>query len=256
VSLHYWGPVQFTRDGRGLVILDCDKDNPGLKLMLYDLAEGRFVRELAIGKAWSFGLSPDHKTLTTGLPNGNLMIWDAAPLLKPLPRNEVNLSEKEMLALWEDLAGDDGQQALQTRWKLACAKGVAVFLKGRISAEKGPAAKEVAAAIAGLDADEFTARERASRQLEQWGEVVEADLKRALDAKPSVEVSRRLEALLMRLAERRGWSEPVRALRGVAVLEAAGDSETPALLRVLADGKEGEPLAAVARAALKRRGDG
>jgi hypothetical protein len=122
-------------------------------------------------------------------------------------------------------------------------------------ADDAPPAKEVAAQIAALDDNEFAVREQATRQLEQWGELVEPALTQALAARPSPEVSRRLEGLLDKVAGLPAGPVLVRALRGVAVLEAAGDAEARKQLKTLADGEKQPRLAAAARAALKRLGD-
>jgi hypothetical protein len=251
----YPSDMRFTRDGRGLVVIDGSAEENGSNLKLYDLAEGKFVREMAVGKSGAFALSPDNKTVTTGQTNGSLLVWDATSFLKPLALAKADLSEKEMLALWADLGGDDARKALRARWKLASAKGAAAFLKGKLSTAKGPSAEEVAASIAALDSDRFATREQATRALEQWGEQVEPALTRALGDWPSPEKRRRLEALLDRLKNLPLRElEQARALRGVAVLEAAGDAEARALLRALSDGG-GSRVGTAARAALKRLGE-
>jgi hypothetical protein len=91
--------------------------------------------------------------------------------------------------------------------------------------------------------------------LEQWGELVEPALTQALAARPSPEVSRRLEGLLDKVAGLPAGPVLVRTLRGVAVLEAAGDAEARKLLKTLADGEKETRLVGAARAALKRLGD-
>jgi len=252
VSKYYAPLMHFTRDGRGLVMSDPTEKQFGSNLKLYDLAEGKFVRDLPtgpLGSVGTFALSPDHKTLTTAQANGSLLVWDATSFLKPIANEARDLTEKEMLELWTDLAGE-GQRTLSARWKLASAKGVAPFLKGRIAVGK-PAAKEVAANIALLDHDKFDERNKAFQWLEQWGNQVEAELKAALAKKPSAEAQRRLEGLIEKL-EARPAGDIVRWLRGIAVLEAAGDAESRKLLKSLADGGRGARLCDAARAALKR----
>lgn len=252
VAKYQTRPVRFTSDGRGVVLSD-DRH-----LKLFDLAEGRFVRELATGKnrPWCFALAPDATTLTTGQSDGTLLVWDGATFLAPLPRAARSVAEKELPGLWEALASDDARQVSAARWRLASADGVAAFLKGKLLSGDAPSAEAVAARIAALDDDRFEARERASRQLERWGERVEPALKRALADKPPLEMRRRLEELLAGLAPLPAAPATARVLRAVAVLEGVGDDAARVVLRALADGAEGERLAVAARAALRRLGAG
>ncbi len=76
VSRYYGSPVRFTRDSRCVVLLDCSREEEGRgsNLKLYDLAEGKVVREMAVGKAGAFALSPDHKTVATAQANGSLLV--------------------------------------------------------------------------------------------------------------------------------------------------------------------------------------
>lgn len=242
------GTVRFTRDSRGVVIGD------GKRLQLYDVVEGRFVRELVTGGSnpSCFDLAADHKTIATGQKDGTVILWDAKEFLKPLPLAVQKLSEKEMNQLWNLLANDDAKAALQARWRLASAEGVAAFLKPRLLSGKAPSEKEVAARIVQLNSDQFIVRDQAMTQLMAWGERVEPALRRALGANPSLEMRRRLDELLERFNALPAGPAAARNLRAVAVLEVAGDTEARALLRMLADGGEGTRLAVAARAALKR----
>jgi hypothetical protein len=181
-----------------------------------------------------------------------VILWDAREFLKPLSFSVQKLPEKEMIQLWNLLASGDAKEALQARWRLASAEGVAAFLKPRLLSGTAPSEKEVAARIGQLNSDQFLVREQAMVQLAAWGERVEPALRRALGANPSLEMRRRLDELLEKFNALPAGSTTARNLRTVAVLEAAGDAESRVLLQTLADGEEGARLAAAARAALKR----
>jgi hypothetical protein len=108
--------------------------------------------------------------------------------------------------------------------------------------------------IAQLNSDQFLQREQAMAQLAAWGERIEAPLRKALSANPSLEMRRRLDELLARIHALPAGPTPARNLRAVAILEAADDAEARALLRILADGSEGERMANAARGTLTRLG--
>jgi hypothetical protein len=60
-------------------------------------------------------------------------------------------------------------------------------------------AKKIAQLVADLDSNQFTARHKAFDDLEKLGPLAEAELKKVLAGKPSVEVAKRLEELLGKL---------------------------------------------------------
>src|SRR5205814_1059363 len=89
--------------------------------------------------------------------------------------------------------------------------------------------------IADLDDSSFAVREQSSRQLAQGGVEAEAALLLALKEGASVEVRKRIEALLD-LPQIVRTPEGLRRLRGVQVLEHIGTPEAKQLLEALANG--------------------
>jgi hypothetical protein len=114
-----------------------------------------------------------------------------------------------------------------------------------------PDAAAVRRLVADLDGDDFTAREKAPRELEQQGPGVIPAVRQALTEGRSDEARRRLEAVLKRLGNPR-----LRPARVVALVERVGTATALELLEDLAHGAEGSPETREARAALERMGRG
>jgi hypothetical protein len=73
--------------------------------------------------------------------------------------------------------------------------------------------------VRGLDSDEFTAREEATRGLQKLGEAAAPELERALRGQPSPEARRRAVRLLEALRRPASVPERLRELRAVEALE-------------------------------------
>jgi RNA polymerase sigma factor (sigma-70 family) len=102
-------------------------------------------------------------------------------------------------ALWADLAGKE--EARVTRAVLALAvtpKETVAFLKEHLPPLKADP-QQVARLLADLDSNRFAVRRKAMADLEYLGKYVKADLTKALAAKPSIEVRRRIQKLLGKL---------------------------------------------------------
>jgi hypothetical protein len=150
--------------------------------------------------------------------------------------------------LWTDLAGEDAGQAGRAVWALVLgAREAMPFLTEQL--RPVPAAlPEVKQLIADLDSARFAERAKATRQLEELGELAEPSLRGALRGEVAVEGRRRIEGLLAKL----GGSNQRRASRAVEALEHIGMTEARQLLRVLADGHPDAVLTREARASLER----
>jgi hypothetical protein len=131
--------------------------------------------------------------------------------------------------------------------------GVA-FMKERLRPVAAVDGKRLARLLADLDADEFAAREAASRELAQLGEGAETAIREALKGKPSAETKRRLDDLLEKLEHRALTPDELRGVRAVEALEHIGTPEARKLLEALADGAADARLTRDAKATLKRLG--
>jgi hypothetical protein len=178
------------------------------------------------------------------------MVWDVtAPLAKLPPRKGI-LSKQELTTLWDALAGDP-PAAYRAMWTLVGAPGQAVpLLKGRLRPAGGDR-QRLPGLLADLDSKRFEARERASRELERFGEVAEPSLRRMVVGKPSLEVRRRVEYLLDRLSPRRS-PERLRFIRCVETLEQIGTPAAGEVLTALGKGAPESRLTREAQASLER----
>src|SRR5262249_11962164 len=113
-----------------------------------------------------------------------------------------------------------------------------------------PDPKHLAALFADLDNKQFAVREKATRALNEAGEAVVAEVRKAREGSKSLETNMRLERLLGK-AEGKAWQvEWVRYVRALEILGHAGTPEAIKLLRRLAAGAPGARKTQEARAVL------
>src|SRR5262249_7188375 len=125
------------------------------------------------------------------------------------------------------------------------------FLKERLRPAAASDPKKIARLIADLDRNNFTARESATKQLSELGELAEPALRAALNDKPSADKRRRVEALLKGLAAATS-PDLLRGVRAVEVLESLGPPGAGQVLKARAGGAAEARLTREARAALER----
>jgi hypothetical protein len=102
---------------------------------------------------------------------------------------------------------------------------------------------------------QFKVREQAVRALEKTRDLVEPDLKKLLASHPPLEVQRRVELLLRKLAQDREQplaGERLRQWRALEVLETIGSPAARAVAERLASGVPGAWLTVEARETLDR----
>jgi RNA polymerase sigma factor (sigma-70 family) len=205
------------------------------------------------GRVTALAFTPDGKTLISGGEDTTALVWDltgtAAGNKSPQP-----LSPARLDALWADLAGSDAAAGYRAVRALAADPASSVaYLRGHLRPVAVADEKDVARRIADLDSESFEVREKATRELEKYGEAVLGALRKALAGKPTPEARRRLEGLVKR-QEEVGTPSPenLRALRAVEVLELVGSLESRSVLDALARGAPGAHRTEDARRALRR----
>jgi WD40 repeat protein len=251
--------VAFSPDGRTLASAGGQRppqDNQPGEIKLWDLAAQQELVGLP-GHArpiYCVAFAPDGKTLASASWDATVKLWTVT-----LPRQAAaagNPGNRELEALWGDLAGPDASKAYRSIGKLAAAGRQAVlFLQSHLR-PAGPLdphqLKQVHQEIARLDNDEFSVREKAMRALVELGSLAEPALRQTLGNKPSAEVRIRVEQLLAKLPGPLRSPELLQGLRAVEALEQLGTPEARHLLTGLSRGAAENRLTQEAKASLER----
>ncbi|HEY7315774.1 MAG TPA: sigma-70 family RNA polymerase sigma factor [Gemmataceae bacterium] len=223
--------LAFAPDGRTLVSAHGDS-----RVRLWEVATGR---ERACftghrGDVLSVAFVPDGRRVASGSEDTTILIWDATNGVRP----DAALSAKQLQTLWADLIGTDAGRAYRSIWRMTLAPKQSLPFLGeqlrRIARLDAEQQEKIARLIADLDSDQFTVREKATGELETMVTWVEPALRKALAGKPSLEVRRRIEKVLEKVA---GWSgERLRTLRALEAVEHMNAPEARRLLEELANG--------------------
>jgi WD40 repeat protein len=238
-------PWAFSPDGRILALIDGE-------LEFREVATGGLLGRVPHGHrgfVTVLGFSPDGRTLVTGSRDTSLLVWDWPELCGSEPAGDPAVS---MGDLWRDLASADARVGQRAVGLLVRRGNRAVeTLRGLMRPVTEEECRPVRRLLADLDSDEFQTRQKAqdglSRLHVEWLPLFEA----VLEARPSLEVKRRVEVLLRK--QRYAWSpEMLRRLRAVQVLERIGSAEAERLLEALERGLAWSCLTRDARAARER----
>lgn len=240
--------MAFGVGGRLLVINDSAKG-----VRMWQLATGRerpwFPNPDPVSKEWysqaqGMLVTPDGRRLVAVHPDGTGIVWDLTANAPP-PAKWIR---EELDRWWSDLGGADAGAAWRAVWRLAEVPSdeVVPFLRRSLKTV-APDPTVVRRLVANLDSDNFAAREKASKELEQQGPEAIPMIRRALKESRSAESRQRLEAVLSRLADQQS-----RRSRAVAVLEDVGSAAAREVLAELAGGAADTPETREAKAALER----
>jgi hypothetical protein len=230
---------------------------PDRSLHLWDVPGGKLRCRLEghRGDVTRLAFSADGKRLLSGSEDGTALLWDVAEALRlgtPAPTSEP---QRSMDQLWGDLAGADTEKAEAALAALVARPEDAVRLAKRHLRPAAPLpAARLGKLLADLEAEEFTVRDRAEKELERLDELVESALRRALAKATSADLQRRLKKLLERADKLTLDGESLRAVRAVELLERIGSPAARKLLGELAKGAADARLTRDARAALERLG--
>jgi WD domain, G-beta repeat len=231
----------FSHDGRLLAVTA-----PEQEILVYDLAHGREQRRFKGFDAEVIGLvfSPNDLRLISSLADSTLLVWDVGQ--REAPRTS-KLGADTVTKAWADLTGSDAPRAFRARGTLATAPEEALpLIKERLHPAKAADPQRLRRLLTDLESEQFAVREKAQGELEELGDLAEPALRQALTNKPTLEVRRRVLAVLERLRGPVTRPETLRSLRAVAVLE---DIATPTARRLLEDLSKGTPEARLTREA-------
>jgi hypothetical protein len=210
--------VALSPDGRLLTSAGAD----GV-VRVWEVATGRLRLSLAghRGPVASVAFSRDGQALASAGADMTALLWDLAPAGFDREQAGRVLGNKELQALWADLASDDPVTAHRAVWGLASSPREAVpFLREHLKGVQ-EALRKVPQLVTDLCSNRFDVREKASAELEQIVEQAEPALRQALAADPPLEAQRRLERLSAKIEFPVRSPERLRRLRALEALERA-----------------------------------
>ena len=229
----------------------------GTTIYLWEVASGGEVVRFKGGTltpplsfASALAFSPDNRRLASGNNDSLILLWDVTGSAPDGRLRPSRVSAARFAQLWEKLAGDDAAAAHAAVWELvAGGHDVLPMLKAKLPPARALDARQAAKLVERLDADDFKTRQSAMKEAEKLDMGAEPALRKALGARPALEVRRRFDALLA------GWlrsSDWLRYQRAVAVLEYNGSAKARKILSGLAAGAEGARPTREAAAAMAR----
>jgi hypothetical protein len=248
----------FAPDGRTIALLD------GRGVRLHDLSTGQqliFYPAVDVtceimrpGWVQTLVFAPDSRTLATGHRDGAVVLWKVPQLDEGVARP---ITSAEHDRLWADLGSASPIKSRSAVRRLADDPATAAaLLTSRFQPSATTVDAAIVASIKSLDSGIFTTREDATRKLRDYGTRAEPALRHHLAGNPSLEMRRRIEALLSTIAPPSlllpANGERLQGIRAIEVLERAGSPECRKLLQAWARQTADVHLATEARAALDR----
>lgn len=177
----------------------------------------------------------------------------AVQKIDPAALDKAQPARREMETLWKDLASDDPVTAYRTLWTFVLApRRTLPLLREHMRPIPMVKPERIARLIRDLDDDKFAVRDIATTELQALAEQAQPALQAALQAKPSLELRRRVQHLLKHLEEDDPAPERIRLLRAIAVLEKIDNEDARTLLRSLAQGDPNAVATQTAQAILQR----
>jgi hypothetical protein len=185
------------------------------------------------------------------MTDGTGLVWDLSPATAQSPKAADN---KQLTAWWADLLSEDASRAYKAVWNMSdvSPEFIVPFLGRHLRPESPPEAAKLRQLISDLNSDTFRVREKAARELQDFGHTAVPALRKALQDKPSPEAARQIEQLLAKKTDIAKRPELLRRLRAMQILERVATKEARAVLSTLAKGLPLVPETKEAQAALAR----
>jgi hypothetical protein len=200
------------------------------------------------GEIRGLASAPDGRSFYSASADGTVLQWDplgleGAAVLRPGEADDA----------WDDLAADDAGRAYRSVVRLVASPAQAcALLRRHLTPAQAIPTERIQALLRELDSNRFAEREAASRKLRDFGEEGDIALRDALERRLSLEMQRRIVAVLELHAERPYPRDELRRCRAVLVLEWIGSAPARRLLEKLASGTAPVAHVRAARDALAR----
>src|SRR5262249_17610101 len=159
----------------------------------------------------------------------------------------------DLAKFWSALADDNPKPAYRAIWHMAAGSRQAVpYLKERLHPATPPDPQRLQRLVTDLSDRSFAVPQKATQELEQWAELAEPVLQKALAGKSTLDLQQRIQALLDRVDGLIAHPDQLRALRSIQILEYAATADAKELLSKLAEGTPEARLTQEAKASLDR----
>lgn len=175
--------------------------------------------------------------------------------LKAVKRIELELSKKDFLKHWVQLGNSRVKSAAQSLRLLRNAGDTSIQSIVEKLTEKGPDKNAIHALIEELNEDSIQRRNRATKTLASYGDLITTELKQALKNSRSVEVRWRLRVLLNELEKAKKSQNTAisrRNYRAIRLLEGLNSTKSRAALKTLSNSASYGMVRELAERALKR----
>jgi hypothetical protein len=192
--------------------------------------------------------SPNSKTIASGGSDGTVLIWDlSSHVHEPSARPPVTAQKS-----WADLKNSDAKVAYQAMHMLTINPEATCKLAQGLRADPGMPPEELTQCIRDLDNSQFSARDKATKRLEEAREQALPALRKLLEQQPSLELERRAKKIIDSISSNQLPAEASLHLRAIEVLERVGSSSARSVLEKIAEGNPLSQRTVEAKAALDR----
>jgi hypothetical protein len=223
-------------------------------IRLLDLTTGeeRAVLRGHRGPIVSLCFSGDGETLLSGSVDTTVLVWSVAEHRRRT-RQPASPTDRARQSLWETMGQLPAESAHRAMRTLAASPGEsAAFLKEHLRPIAQPSSEQLTRLIADLDDRRFGTRSRAAAELAALEQAAVPAMRKTLSGAPSLEMRRRLEALIAEADEPWRSSSRLRSFRAVQVLEWMATDEARAILKAIAAGAPEARLTQEAASSLRR----
>jgi hypothetical protein len=222
---------------------------------VFETVTGRIRSQLGRHHGWvhSVAATPGCRRLISGSNDLTGLVWDIS-LASQAPKGVAAPTPDEQTKLWAKLLELDAKTSYEAMAAMAAQPQIAIALirQSIKPVTNGPSDQVLDRLVTELGDERFQAREKAYRELDQFGESAVAGLKARLRAAKSAEARSRLVRLIDKHDPPSPTPQQIRETRALEILEQLNTPDTRALMKDLAAGVVSARLTIDAAASLKR----